>query len=375
MGEVIEPACAKVGLDAVRADTLARAGEITEQIFRRLHDDDVVIADLTDANPNVMYELGLRHARDKLTIQIGEFGRLPFDVNTIRTIQFSRSAIGLINARDELIPILTAGLAGEYDPVTATRVWHEVPSPPADDNSLRHAEATNSNATDSQEDLVDDDKGFLDTLVEAEDQQDEWMSSLEAMGSHINALGDLAASSGEEIARNDAAGRGARGRLQVAAKYAAGIDQVVPSVEADADRYVDALASVSAGMLAIIKSLEDDPGQLEGQEAMDAAMSLRRLATISRESLSALASMVESIDSNAKLARVLREPSRRLTDALNHVVEATSAMDEWDRRLQLLGIPVPPEGWEPQQGDQDEVDQGSQSADDGDQSEPRAPAE
>ncbi len=76
MAEVIEPACSHHGLSPVRADSLARAGEITEQIFRRLRDDDVVIADLTGANANVMYELGLRHTRDKLTVQIGEGGYL-----------------------------------------------------------------------------------------------------------------------------------------------------------------------------------------------------------------------------------------------------------------------------------------------------------
>jgi hypothetical protein len=58
MSAVIEPACEQVGLEPVRADGLAKAGEITDQIFRRLRDDDVVIADLTGANANVMYELG-----------------------------------------------------------------------------------------------------------------------------------------------------------------------------------------------------------------------------------------------------------------------------------------------------------------------------
>ena len=109
MAEVIEPACAHHGLTPVRADSLARAGEITGQIFRRLRDDDIVIADLTDANANVMYELGLRHTRDKLTVQIGEYGRLPFDISTIRTIQFSQSPMGLINAREELIHVLEEG--------------------------------------------------------------------------------------------------------------------------------------------------------------------------------------------------------------------------------------------------------------------------
>ncbi len=134
MAELIGPACNRFGLQPVRADSLSRAGEITEQIFRRLRDDDVVIADLTAGNPNVMYELGLRHTRPKLTVQIGEYGQLPFDVTTIRTIQFSRSEDGLIRARDELIEVLEAGLREDYDPVTATRIWNgeDERPPPAD---------------------------------------------------------------------------------------------------------------------------------------------------------------------------------------------------------------------------------------------------
>jgi hypothetical protein len=53
--EVIAPACTAFGLDAARADMISRSGEIPEQIFRQLRDCPVVIADLTGANPNVMY--------------------------------------------------------------------------------------------------------------------------------------------------------------------------------------------------------------------------------------------------------------------------------------------------------------------------------
>jgi hypothetical protein len=70
---VIEPACATVGLKPVRADKLIQPGEITEQVCLLLRDADVVIADVSGGNPNVMYELGLRHTRDKVTIQIGEY--------------------------------------------------------------------------------------------------------------------------------------------------------------------------------------------------------------------------------------------------------------------------------------------------------------
>ena len=45
--KVIEPACFSVGLEPVRADKIARPGEITEQVFAQIHDADIVIADVT----------------------------------------------------------------------------------------------------------------------------------------------------------------------------------------------------------------------------------------------------------------------------------------------------------------------------------------
>ena len=347
--EVIEPACKSVGLDPVRADSLARAGEITEQGFRRLRDDDVVIADLTGANANVMYELGLRHTEDKLTVQVGEFGRLPFDVNVIRTVQFSRSQTGLINARKELIKILEAGLNDDYDPVTATRVWSQRRSAgtPAG-GDLEHGETLDASPQELAQ-KPSDDRGFVDILAEAEEYQEKLPGLLGAVGGRINALGELAESSAAEVARADAAGTGMRGRLKVVTKYAAGLHRIVESLEKDVAAYVQALASVSDGNIELIKRIEAEPKVLEDNTggALDFAMSVRGLAVVTRDSLSSLASMVETTNENAKVSRVLRGPSGRLTAALDRFVEATSVIDEWDRRLQSLGVESPPEGWEP----------------------------
>ena len=121
--EVIQPACSAFGLRPLRADEISQPGEIPEQIFIHLRDDEVVIADLTGANANVMYELGLRHSTNHLTIQIGERGRLPFDIGAIRTILFKRTAAGLVEARKALSAALSSGLEMGGLPVAATRVW------------------------------------------------------------------------------------------------------------------------------------------------------------------------------------------------------------------------------------------------------------
>jgi len=59
---IIEPVLKTRGYDIpVRADQITQPGMITSQVFTKLWNDDLVIADLTGKNPNVFYELAVRH--------------------------------------------------------------------------------------------------------------------------------------------------------------------------------------------------------------------------------------------------------------------------------------------------------------------------
>jgi hypothetical protein len=338
--EVILPACDAVGLEPVRGDGLSRAGEITEQIFRRLRDDDVVIADLTNANPNVMYELGLRHTRNVLTIQIGEYGRLPFDITVIRTVQFSRSPYGLIQARNELIGLLEAGLVGEYDPVTATRIWAE--------NEEANADSPQSQPTGEGDQLTETDSaeppGFIDLLAAAEDNQQVMVEAITAIGEHVGELDRAASDATARAAESDAQSAGMRGRLAVLTQYANDIDAIAGQLEADVTKYEEAMASVSAGNLALIGRLEEDPTELPS--AMDFLKLLRQMAMRTREGLEAQNGMIASMNEITSASQVVRGPVRRVAQALDRFAAASQAIDEWDRRLQALGVPVPPSDWE-----------------------------
>jgi hypothetical protein len=336
--EVILPACAAVGLaEPVRADGLARAGEITEQIFRRLREDDVVIADLTGANANVMYELGLRHTRNMLTVQIGERERLPFDVTVIRTIMFNRTPHGLVTARDELIQILESGLTGRYDPVTATRIWNETyPEPSSPGTAL---ETEPSSAAE-----VDEGPGFMDLIAQGEENQQPLSEAIVAIGQRLSELGSAAARATEETSQSDARGGGMRGRLAVAREYAARVDLIAENLEADVARYEFAMAHVSAANLALIERLEQDPAQL--QEGMDLGRLLRRLAAQSREGIESQRGFIEVVNQSANATQVVRGPARRVVTALGRFATAAQAMDEWDRRLQALGVPMPRPDWQ-----------------------------
>lgn len=62
---VVKPAVAECGYTAVRADEIDKPGIITSQVIQRVVTDPLVIADLTERNPNVFYELAIRHALRK----------------------------------------------------------------------------------------------------------------------------------------------------------------------------------------------------------------------------------------------------------------------------------------------------------------------
>lgn len=87
MGSLLEPALAEFGLHIVRADQIGEAGMITRQIIEYIVNSKLVIADLSFHNPNVFYELALRHAVRKPIVQISRAAdRLPFDIAQLRTV-------------------------------------------------------------------------------------------------------------------------------------------------------------------------------------------------------------------------------------------------------------------------------------------------
>ena len=88
--ELIRPALESAGLDVFRADEEERAGDIRTDMFQKLLIADLVVADLTLANPNVWYELGVRHALRARGVVIVCGGQVTtaFDLYTDRKLRY-----------------------------------------------------------------------------------------------------------------------------------------------------------------------------------------------------------------------------------------------------------------------------------------------
>ena len=105
---VIKPTIERndIGLVCKRADDIKSNRTIIEDIWKSICEARVIIADMTNLNANVMYELGLAHTLGKETILLYQKSELeikfPFDLSHIRRIEYSNTITGSKKLEDEL---------------------------------------------------------------------------------------------------------------------------------------------------------------------------------------------------------------------------------------------------------------------------------
>lgn len=88
----IEPAFEIYDFLVVRADKIPRATQITDDILGYLRSAEICIFDLTNGNPNVYYEFGVRHQTAQPFVLVAKEGQdLPFDLSGLRTVFYDLS--------------------------------------------------------------------------------------------------------------------------------------------------------------------------------------------------------------------------------------------------------------------------------------------
>ncbi|CAM2748606.1 hypothetical protein [Erysipelothrix tonsillarum] len=100
---VIKPVAENCGFEQVKSAVDFHVGQITPNIIKAIYEADLVIANITGQNPNVMYELALSHAFKKPTIHIlKENSSVPFDIKDYQYIDFINDISGTEALKEEL---------------------------------------------------------------------------------------------------------------------------------------------------------------------------------------------------------------------------------------------------------------------------------
>ena len=90
----------RLNIECVRCDDIEEAGSIRTDMFESILKADVAVVDITSMNPNVLYELGVRHAiREYVTILIRrKISKLPFNIQGLRAIDYDPADINSFDA-------------------------------------------------------------------------------------------------------------------------------------------------------------------------------------------------------------------------------------------------------------------------------------
>lgn len=167
---------------------------ILKDIIQPIYESDIIIADLTGLNPNVMYELGLVHCFNKKTIIItqDDLSTLPFDLKQYRAKDYSTH----FKKFAELVEYLEKNLNGALDNTVAY-------SNPVNDFLLLEGISNTTWYEEKPIVVLEDDsnKGFLDYLADIEDNAFKMIDEVNKISDEMNKMNEGVNFSTAEIER------------------------------------------------------------------------------------------------------------------------------------------------------------------------------
>lgn len=125
-----------------RADKLAQPGMITNQIIGKVVEVDLIVADLTGRNPNVYYELAIRHGLQKPFVHfIADDEEIPFDISGARAIKINVNDLDSVDrAKEEFRKQVTQIEKGEQpvdNPISVAFDLQKLKSSGTEENRLQ----------------------------------------------------------------------------------------------------------------------------------------------------------------------------------------------------------------------------------------------
>jgi hypothetical protein len=340
--QLIKPALEQAGYSVTRADTRLDQQNVMRDVVAGIAGADLIVADVTARNANVMYELGIAHGLRRPTITITQsLDDLPFDLRPYRALKYSHHFEEAAKLKQTLTSIgddLASGALGWGSPVTDFAPDDsDAPAPRADTQPALERNGTATGATDGA-------GGFLDYLAEG----------TEATAVIVNVLSVISASTAEVGAemvtltgrlhalQESEPGSGAVRQYQriaiLAARavdaYAERLESALPDLESESARLVESGLSYAGWLRDTV-----DVGDADESQAVEFAESIRGLLTSIDTTRDEMLDFRESVQNIRGVAQPLNKAAHRATRGLDRIIAVEDELSAYcSKTLSLLGM-------------------------------------
>lgn len=309
--KLIVPPFEDSGFSVFRADTLSNQQNILRDIVSGIATSDLVVADLTGINANVMYELGIAHALDKRVVMLTQaLETVPFDLRAYRIIKYSVSFDQADDLSTELKNIASKLKTGHIS----------FGNPVSDFIGSR----LNVIASESVEQVQPDDRTLIDLLLLANGASEKFNDALLSIEPTLDELVKSVQGHLEESARRRLVGNRARHSVAEMANFGKLIAQ-------EFDKATSSLSQVPREIGKAIDELEDVSLAMFSTEFMELTLGPDNLAT-TRTTFAQLDSASQG--GTAMIQSVLEQihPLRKISKELNRALKSNM---EWWNELKI----------------------------------------
>ena len=301
----------EVGYEVKRADDILNQRNIMEDIVQSIIGSDLIVADLSTANPNVYYELGLAHAFKKKVILLAqEIKEVPFDLQSYRVIHYSTHFTQMNNARQELQKYIEKVRTGKIQfgsPVTDFGTT----------GSFLTDTGTQSLVTETDD---QDERGILDYRAELEESMETMAEMVGELGKRLENLTlDMESVSDQLKSPKDI---GPKKQRVLIRSLAPKIDEVTSWLQQGNIRYRQALESMGNNLNAVLNSEskiteEDKNGLIEFIQMCD------NTEEEIQEALDAFENLVSDMDDAPRIEKEFQRTKRRMSAELKIFIDNT----------------------------------------------------
>lgn len=304
---LIQGALSDAGFIVSRADDIRNQRNILADVVQAITNCDLIIADISTANPNVYYELGLAHAFGKPVILLAQdIDDVPFDLQSYRILTYATHFSRMNEARNELHELAKGVLEGTV----------QFGSPVSDFTTLFGGKIEVGHPdTDRHKVEKNDDRGLLDFHAEVEEGFAIISSVMDEVAKRFSVLTPEIGAAGEQLQNNASTSK----RRLIVRTLAASLEDYAKWLHQGNTRYRQALGRISESLNALLsgefKIEEDDVSGL--QVFVTALKEVELQAQSGQESISDL---VVTMDGLPRIEKEFNQAKRSVSEELKELV-------------------------------------------------------